>query len=379
MNDEFSFLNILNSGQREVCNDLRNYLITACPGSGKTRTLTYRLAFFQKKYPDSQKYNVAITYTNRAAIEIDVRLNEMGIDLSSIWTGTIHQFCMNFIIRPYAMYSNDLKKGYHVIDEYVQRQYCLEIAKKLGIDVGFKNPLEFDSINKLYHQRLKDNKEIDFDMILEISKYLVTNYQFISENISCLFRSIHVDEYQDTNQFQYEILAAIFKSNKKINLFFVGDPNQAIYSNLGGIPKKCNELEELFGVKFCEKELNGCYRSTQRMIDYYSNFENIKSNVYSKSSNRYDKGNISYNYKIDVSRLPEEFANIILEKIGEGVAEKDICIVAPQWYQIYPLANKLRKYLPNIKFDAPDISPFKFDPINPFYISYLIQNEDLAL
>ncbi|MCR0565825.1 hypothetical protein MKC67_16940, partial [[Clostridium] innocuum] len=44
------------------------------------------------------------------------------------------------------------------------------------------------------------------------------------------------------------------------------------------------------------------------------------------------------------------------------------CIVAPQWYQIYPLANKLRKYLPNIKFDAPDISPFKFDPINPFYI-----------
>lgn len=184
MNDEFSFLNTLNSEQREVCNDLTNYLITACPGSGKTRTLIYRLAFFQKKYPDSQKYNIAITYTNRAAIEIDNRLNEMGIDLSSIWTGTIHQFCMNFIIRPYAMYSNDLKKGYHVIDEYVQRRYCLEIAKELGIDVRFKNPLEFDLINKLYHQRLKDNKEIDFDMILEISKYLVTNYQFISENIS---------------------------------------------------------------------------------------------------------------------------------------------------------------------------------------------------
>lgn len=368
MNDEFSFLNTLNSEQREVCNDLTNYLITACPGSGKTRTLIYRLAFFQKKYPDSQKYNIAITYTNRAAIEIDNRLNEMGIDLSSIWTGTIHQFCMNFIIRPYAMYSNDLKKGYHVIDEYVQKRYCLEIAKELGIDVGFKNPLEFDSINKLYHQRLKDNKEIDFDMILEISKYLVTNYQFISENISCLFRSIHVDEYQDTNQFQYDILGAIFKTNKKINLFFVGDPNQAIYNNLGGIPKKCSELEELFGVKFCEKELNGCYRSTQRIVEYYSNFENIKSNVYSKSSNRDDRGKILYNYKIDVSRLPEEFASIILERINNGIEEKDICIVAPQWYQIYPLANKLRKYLPDIKFDAPDISPFKFDPINPFYI-----------
>lgn len=104
------------------------------------------------------------------------------------------------------------------------------------------------------------------------------------------------------------------------------------------------------------------------MVKFYSNFENIKSNIYSRSNNRDDRGNISYNCGINVSDYPKEFAYIIQEKLNEGVAEKDICIVVPQWSQIYSLAKKLRKYLPNIKFDAPDISPFKFDPINPFYI-----------
>lgn len=108
--DNLSFLNDLNTKQQEVCQSPSNFILTACPGSGKTRTITYRLAYLQQKYPSSRKYNIAITYTNRAAEEIESRLDSLGIDTSSIWTGTIHQFCMHFIIRPYAMYSDRLRK-----------------------------------------------------------------------------------------------------------------------------------------------------------------------------------------------------------------------------------------------------------------------------
>ena len=70
----------------------------------------------------------------------------------------------------------------------------------------------------------------------------------------------------------------------------------------------------MFGVKFVRKELNGCYRSTQRMVDFYSNFENIKSNIYSKSSNRDDRGGIFHIIVVLMFDLPKEFACIIQEK-----------------------------------------------------------------
>lgn len=371
MIDDFSFLKSLNNKQFQICTGTENYLLVACPGSGKTRTITYRLAYLQKKYPNSRKYNIAITYTNRAATEIEMRLKDMGIDLSVIWTGTIHQFCMNFIIRPYAMYYGDLRKGYYIIDEYTKEQYCKEIAKELGIDAKYKkcqDLLMIEDVKKVYEERLKESKEIDFDMILKISRDLVCNNNFIAENISSLIRSIHVDEYQDTNELQYEILAGIFKANKKINMLFVGDPNQAIYRGLGGVAKSIEELESMFESNFVKEELNGCYRSTQRIVEYYKNFENIKSNVYSKASIKDEIGWISYNRFIDVEELSDEFSKIIIEKLKEGVLEKEICIVAPQWYQIYPIANAMQKCLPNVKFDAPGVSPFKYNPMNPFYI-----------
>ena len=132
MDNDFTFLVQLNPKQRDVCISENNYVLTACPGSGKTRTITYRLAYLDKKYIPSRLLNIAITYTNRAADEIYSRLDSMSIDESSIWTGTIHQFCMHFIIRPYAMYSEQLCHGYHIVDEFNKKaipcrdQFCIE-------------------------------------------------------------------------------------------------------------------------------------------------------------------------------------------------------------------------------------------------------------
>ena len=226
--------------------------------------------------------NIAITYTNRAAEEIMNRLTDMDVDLANIWTGTIHQFCMRFIIRPYAMYSNRLSKGYTIIDEFVKSEYGKRFAKELGINLNYyDNPFQYSDVVNKYEQTLTEKKEIDFEMILRFSDELLEHCPFICANIASTVNSILVDEFQDTNELQYTILARIFKKNKAISIMFVGDTNQAIYGSLGGVAKCKIELDSLFETTFQEMALTGCYRSTQRLVDLYSNFEVSKISAYS--------------------------------------------------------------------------------------------------
>lgn len=369
MAHKYGFLKDLNDKQRSICKSNDNFILTACPGSGKTRTITYRLAYLAEKYKESKKINIAITYTNRAANEIENRLIDMDIDMCNIWTGTIHQFCMEYIIRPYSMYHEQLTKGYRIIDEYVKDEYLKAIADELGMKKYYvKDLYKNQSVMKLYVAKMIQNKEIDFDMILQYSQELIEQNGFIAQNISNIIRSIHVDEYQDTNEKQYAILAVIVKSNTNINVLFVGDINQAIYSNLGGVAKSSNEIRILFSIKFTEKCLDGCYRSTQRIVDYYANYEVAETGVYSVSKCKDHTGIIKFNSSIDKDELPDVIAEILRKEIERGVSEEEICVVAPQWYQIYPMANKLRRLLPDNHFDAPDISPVKYDPLNVFFL-----------
>lgn len=280
----------LNKEQYEACITEKDTVLIACPGSGKTRTITYRLAYFSTVYNQSRKLNIAITYTNRAADEIRNRLELMDIDISNVWTGTIHQFCMNFIIRPYHMYHKRTSKGYTIIDDFAKDKYLKQIR---AMYEEKKDKYNNDFVGKQYKKMLEEKNEIDFDLILEISNELLKTNEFIAENISSLIRTINIDEYQDTNQNQYEIISRIFKANKKIIILFTGDPNQAIYSNLGGISKSKEEISELFNSEFNEMYLHGCYRSTQRIVEFYTNFEVENTGVESvakiKNENRIDK------------------------------------------------------------------------------------------
>ena len=364
-----NILEELNEQQKAVCISNNNTILTACPGSGKTRTITHRLAYVQEKYSPSRKLNIAITYTNRAAEEISSRIEKMGFKCDTVWTGTIHQFCMHFIIRPYSMYSERLSKGYHIIDEYTSKKYLSEISNSLGLNLNYyDNPYDYPQVVTEYYRLLKRNKVIDFDLILKLSYDLLSNHRFISQNISSLIRSIHVDEYQDTNNYQYLILAEIFKSNKQINMIFVGDVNQAIYGNFGGIAKNKSEIEELFEVPFENMILSGCYRSTQSVIDYYVKFEVEKTGVYSVAKYKDARSAIVYDKNIDETDLPNRIAEIINQCLEKGISENEICVIAPQWNQLYNISNTLKELLPNVDFDAPDVSPFKYDPMNPFYI-----------
>lgn len=368
MMDNISFLDKLNPQQKQVCIDEGNILLKACPGSGKTRTLTYKIAYLVEKYIDSKKLNIAITYTNRAADEIRERLEKVETPEDKVWVGTIHQFCLEFIIRPYTMYHKRLRKGYHIIDEYVTKQYIEEIIEELGIDIGYSKPFEYPEILEKYQKKLLDEKEIDFNDILSISFDLISDKKFIAENISGIIRTILVDEYQDTNELQYKILSSIVKADKKIQVTFVGDTDQAIYGGLGGVAKTCDELQKEFGIKFFERKLDGCYRSTQRIVDYYSYFQLKGMKIQAVSDIKDEIGCLIYDNTINKSELFEKIACIVKDELSKGIPETEICIIAPQWWLLFPLSKKMKELLPDVKFDAPDITPIKYDPMNIFYL-----------
>lgn len=359
----------LSSEQQTACTALNNIMLTACPGSGKTRTLTHRLAYQVLREPDSKKKKIAITYTNRAAEEIINRLEGMPLDLSSIWTGTIHQFCMHFIIRPYAMYSKRLCKGYRIIDDYSKKAYGREIAERLEMHLNYyEDPFQYENIRTEYKCVLEKNKEIDFDEILLISEELLASCTFISSNIASVISSILVDEFQDTNELQYIILSYIYKANKSITLMFVGDVNQAIYTSLGGVAEEKKELEALYGTSFESMSLKGCYRSTQRLVNLYSSFEVSKTDAYSVAKHKDELGEIHFFDSVYYTDLASEIAALIKEELENGTKAEEICVIAPQWGMLFDLSRKLRIILPDIPFDAPDISPIKYDPMNPLFL-----------
>lgn len=374
----------LSDEQFVICNSEKNLLVKACPGSGKTRTIIYKFAYRIEKNPDKMKKLVAITYTNRAADEIRERMEALGVDIERVWTGTIHQFCLEWILKRYKMYTKSLNYGFKIIDERVKERYLTELLNIFGNttywqDINTSYDREFHLLEKdeelrkiiaCYHQKLKENVELDFNLILVTAYNILKNNSFIANDIKNCIELICVDEYQDTQDLQYAIIEEIANSNlqKGFQVNFFGDPNQAIYRSLGGVAKDIETINQEFVIgNFEETTLSGCYRSTSRIIDFYREFMVSRYPIQGKGINKNEHGVIKYNYDVNYSDIYENIAQIIEENIIFGVPENEICVVAPVWDLLYPFSKELQERLPNVKFDAPDITPIKRDPLNVFY------------
>lgn len=134
--------------------------------------------------------------------------------------------------------------------------------------------------------------------------------------------------------------------------------------------------EEFADLQFEEKTLSGCYRSTKRIIKYYKEFMVEKYPIDAKGVLKDDNGIIQYNDQIGIEQLYDYIAQIIEKNILDGISEEEICVVAPVWDLLYPFSKELQDRLPNVKFDAPDITPIKRDPMNIFYkLSRLLLTE----
>lgn len=384
---------MLNDEQFDICTDESDLLVKACPGSGKTRTIIYKLAYNVELHPYSVRKLVAITYTNRAAEEIKERVEALGINTERIWAGTIHQFCLEWILKRFKMHKISLSRGFAIADERKKQRYLEEIIQSSGqniywedIKTGYTRELKLIETNKTkqrivknYHKLLVKNTELDFELILALSHSILCGSPLAACYIKNAIEMICIDEYQDTQDLQYAIIEDISNavSQNHIQVNFFGDPNQAIYGTLGGIAKSLEEINNEFEFNdFKERSLTGCYRSTQRIVDFYSPFMVDPYNIMARGKIKDDKGIICYQKDIFFSDIYDEVARIISLNIKQGIKEKDICVLAPSWWLLYPFSSELQSRLPDIKFDAPDITPIKRDPMNLFYnISRLLLTE----
>lgn len=128
----------LNEQQKAAVKQEGNVLVTACPGSGKTRVLTCRVIKGLEELSSPKHRVIALTFTNRATDEIQSRLDQLSISHNQLWAGTIHSFALEWILRPYAPYISRLQKGFSIADEFFSKRILNELRAE------YEQPSYFD-------------------------------------------------------------------------------------------------------------------------------------------------------------------------------------------------------------------------------------------
>ena len=314
------YYNNLNENQKEAVSHLNGpLLIVAGAGSGKTRVLTSRIAHIIKKNKAFPNQILAVTFTNKAAKEMQIRVSKLlkkeatGLP----WLGTFHSISAK-LLRKHAA-AVGLKSNFSIMDQEDQIKLIKNICKAENVDIkkispkyilaiidkwknkGFypndvtlkrKDPLEknFLNIYKIYQQKLIDLNAADFsDLILHTVK-IFEKYKDISEMYSKKFKYILVDEYQDTNFIQSEWLKHLAKHNQ--NICCVGDDDQSIYSWRGAEIKNFLEFDKIYeNTKIIRLEKN--YRSTQNILNVASKLiENNQNRVGKNLFSNQDEGEL---------------------------------------------------------------------------------------
>ncbi|MBW2584342.1 MAG: UvrD-helicase domain-containing protein, partial [Deltaproteobacteria bacterium] len=235
-------------------------LIIAGPGTGKTHTLTHRIAHLIMKKGVSPQHVLAVTFTNKAAQEMRARLNSLMGDPPALpLVATFHSFCFNILndqkIKPGGIVDEDHRKA--IIAEAVKqvqakgKKVSLKPPEILNRIIAAKQqvltPDEFAKLNpddsesnvisdiyRAYQQLLSIQQFCDFeDLIFNIVRLLESKSNQ-SQRYQKKFQHIFVDEYQDLNQAQYRIIRALAPDGNSVkDLCVIGDPNQSIYGFRG--------------------------------------------------------------------------------------------------------------------------------------------------
>ncbi|MGI6644615.1 MAG: ATP-dependent helicase [Bacilli bacterium] len=309
------FLNNLNEKQYEAVTSREQYIrVIAGAGSGKTRVLTYRIAFLISEIGIPSNYIWALTFTNKAAQEMKTRI----IDLLKESKAkpnimTIHSFCARFLREeiPLLNYTSN----FTIFDEDDQLKLIKDIAVQHGFSrrdpiinetinyisrnknkgknvddvkpniARFPNEKDIVSIWKDYEKRLYSMNALDFDDLLLYTNEILTKYQNVKEKWQKRIHYLLVDEFQDTNNIEYSIMKKLLSNST--SFYVVGDPDQTIYTWRGANANIILQLEKEFPIKTYVLEEN--YRSTQNILDtanrlIANNEKRIPKNLYTNNA-----------------------------------------------------------------------------------------------
>ncbi|MBO7214861.1 MAG: UvrD-helicase domain-containing protein [Clostridia bacterium] len=266
-------------------------LVIAGAGSGKTRVLTSRIAYLiMGKHVEPSRI-LAITFTNKAADEMKLRLEKMVGDLDGMWVSTIHSMCVKILRasipylgfeKNFSIYSEDDKDRVlkRIINEMeLEPDKFLKLAKNAissakNSDLSPKEYKEehirsqnigvITEIFSKYQEELKKSNALDFDDLLIKTLHLFEDFPEVLAYYTERFQYVHIDEFQDTNVVQYKIAKLL--SSYHGNIFVVGDDDQSIYGWRGAKISNILDFEDDFaGAKVYKLEQN--YRSTKNILN----------------------------------------------------------------------------------------------------------------
>ena len=371
------YIKQLNEAQREaVLQKDGPMIVIAGAGSGKTRVLTYRIAYLMSEGVDS--FNIlALTFTNKAAREMKNRISKIvGPEAKNLWMGTFHSvfakilrfegdklgFPSNFTIYD----SNDSQQLIRSIikeknldkDIYKYKQVLSRISSfknsLITVNAYLKNPelQEADAMAKRprlgeiyqeYVDRCFKSGAMDFDDLLLRTNELLTRFPEVLAKYQQKFKYILVDEYQDTNHSQYLIVRAL--SDRYQNICVVGDDAQSIYAFRGAnINNILNFQKDYSDVKSYRLEQN--YRSTKNIVD-------AANSIIEKNKTKLDKVVWTENLegsKIHVNRLVNDaeegrfVANSVTEKrMQEGAKNGEFAVLYRTNAQSRSIEDALRR------------------------------------
>ena len=284
----------LNEQQREaVFHTEGPLLILAGAGSGKTRVLTYRMAYLVGELGVNPWHLLAITFTNKAAGEMRERVDRIvGYGSESIWVSTFHSTCVRILRRYIDLIGYD--NHFTIYDTDDQKTLMKEVCKLVGIDTKIykermllseissaKNQMitadqyeanaegdfhkrKIAKVYQEYERQMAVNNALDFDDLLLKTVQLLQTQPDVLAYYQDRFRYIMVDEYQDTNTVQFQLISTL--ASKYRNLCVVGDDDQSIYKFRGANIRNILDFEQVFpDAKVIKLEQN--YRSVGNILD----------------------------------------------------------------------------------------------------------------
>ncbi len=317
-----SFLDQLNPEQREAVETTEGpVLILAGAGSGKTRVITYRIAYLIEHMGVMPESILAMTFTNKAAAEMGERVQKLtgGLSIAKPVISTFHSFCVRTLRRDIEALRIPSTtpgqppightKNFVIYDESDQQSVVKSVMRRLGLDDKQLTPRtvlsriswaknhmldpqelylqsadpKTEKIAHLfeeYRKELRKANALDFDDLLLEAVRLLKSVPSVREYYNRRFQYLLIDEYQDTNRPQYELMLML--AGTRHNVCAVGDEDQSIYSWRGADIRNILEFEKDFPeAKIIRLEQN--YRSTQNILQAASAV--VANNVRRKGKN----------------------------------------------------------------------------------------------
>ncbi len=319
----------LNPEQKKaVESSTRAMVIQAGPGTGKTLTLTAKIAYLVSKKNIEPGNILALTFTNRAARELEQRINQyMPKTESQVLAATFHSFCLK-LLKDYKGFNaaiaeeslrvslikeaigKEAKRGVtNKIDQYIS--LCKQ--NLMGPDDDFKTlinkvePGTFKKYYRAYQALCQEQNVVDFEDLILMTVNMLSSQEDILSWVKDQYQYIFIDEYQDLNGGQYKLIKMISKGN---HIVVIGDPDQSIYGFRGSDNKYFNRFSNDF--LGCEKIiLKQNYRSTQTILD--ASFQMIN-----KSLDKDEKSKIFTDVKSTKKLIIKEMASEQAEAVTIG-------------------------------------------------------------